>query len=141
MQKGKCNIRVYHKLMHKQGHVSHVYRPTFWALSKVKGFESLRPLLQGRHGELHGSRFRARHDVSPTLKPSLRHFKSSEKKTDYLCGDQLEQFSKRKSYKNLQTNFLKFFYHLLSCTVLSVHSAKLSVRKIYLLNPPLPGEG
>ena len=33
---------------------------------------------QGRHGGLHVSRLRARHDAPPTVKPNLRHFQSSE---------------------------------------------------------------
>ena len=47
--------------MHIQSYVSHV------PCSDEKEFESLGPL-QERHGGLHDSRFRARHDVLATLK-------------------------------------------------------------------------
>ena len=45
-------------IMHNQCCNSHVYRPTFWAQSNGKGFESLRPL--------HVSCLKARHGAPPT---------------------------------------------------------------------------
>ena len=71
------------EIMHIHGTNMFIYQ-LFEPNRNGKGFESLRPLQVRQRGP-RVSRFRARHDASPTLKPNLRHFQSSEiKNTDRL---------------------------------------------------------